>query len=196
MHCVQALYLAVVLAAEPALAAGQQPIPPGKVVSGTLSFDGRATAGDFTGKTSTVSGEMTGGADLSAVRGWVEAPAASLTTGNGRRDRDLNKSMETQKFPTMRFELGAVETAAAPDSAAGADSVPVRLKGRLTLHGVTRDMEIPGAVTLGPDGARVRGTLPVNLKDYHIGGLSKLFGTLRMYEDIVVHIDLQFAYAR
>ena len=65
-------------------------VPSAAVTEGKLSFDGRATAGDFTGATRTVRGEMTGGNDLREVRGWVEAPVVTLLTGNGKRDTDLN----------------------------------------------------------------------------------------------------------
>src|SRR3954470_782170 len=69
------------------------PIPNGRVVSGTLSFDGQATAGDFTGTTNSVTGQFSGAPGLSGVRGWVEAPVESLKTGDRKRDKDLNKSM-------------------------------------------------------------------------------------------------------
>src|SRR4051794_36388147 len=65
-------------------AAGQGPISSGIVREGRLSFDGRATVGDFIGTTSTVTGEMTGGPTIAAVRGWVEAPVSTLVTGNKR----------------------------------------------------------------------------------------------------------------
>jgi hypothetical protein len=35
--------------------------------------------------------------------------------------------------------------------------------------------------------------LPLNLKDYQIGGLSKMLGVLKMQEEIVVRIDVMFA---
>jgi hypothetical protein len=47
-------------------------------------------------------------------------------------------------------------------------------------------------VTFGPNGARVRGTTPLNLKDYEIGGLTKMMGMLKMHEEIAVHVDLVF----
>lgn len=166
--------------------AAQLAIPAGTVREGTLSFDGRATAGAFTGTTTTVTGEMTGGG-LSEVRGWVEFPVNTLKTGNDRRDRDLNKSMESEKYPTVRFELIGV-TAAEPMG----DSMRVTLRGRFIIHGVTREVSVPADVTLGPDGARVRGTTPLNLKDYEIGGLTKMMGMLKMHEEIVVHLDLVF----
>jgi polyisoprenoid-binding protein YceI len=168
-------------------AAAQLAVPAGTVREGTLSFDGRATAGAFTGTTMAVTGEMTGGGRLSDVRGWAEAPVNTLKTGNDRRDRDLNKSMESEEYPTIRFELTGV-TAAEPPS----DSIPVTLNGRFTIHGVTREASLPASVTLGPDGVRVRATTPLNLTDYKIGGLTKMMGMLRMHEEIVVHVDLLF----
>lgn len=162
----------------------------GTVAEGTLSFDGRASAGDFTGTTSSVTGEVKGGDGLDAVRGWVEAPVATLKTGNDRRDRDLNKSMESDKYPTMRFDLDGV-------TAGGTgDSVHATLKGRLTIHGIERAVELPASVVLGADNVRVRSDFPLNLKDYKIGGLTKLMGMLRMYEDIKVHVDVTFRVAR
>jgi len=180
-----ALLAAWVVVAAAQTATGR-PIPPGTAAEGTLSFDGRANVGGFTGTTSTLSGAMTGGADLAAVRGWVEAPVATLKTGKDRRDRDLLKSMEADKYPTIRFDLEGV-SAAAP-----ADSLPVTLKGRLTIHGVAREVELPGSLVLTTDRARVRADFPLNLKDYKIGGLSKMMGMLRMYEDIKVHVDVTF----
>jgi polyisoprenoid-binding protein YceI len=168
-------------------AAAQLAVPDGTVREGTLSFDGRATAGAFTGTTTTVTGEMTGGAGLTDVRGWVEAPVNTLKTGNNRRDRDLNKSMESEKYPTIRFELSGVTVAEAPSA-----SLPVTLQGRLIIHGVTREISLPANVELGLDDVRVRGTTSLNLKDYEIGGLTKMLGMLKMHEEIVVHVDLVF----
>jgi hypothetical protein len=39
----------------------------------------------------------------------------------------------------------------------------------------------------------VRSDFPLNLKDYRIGGLSKMLGMLKMSEEIEVHVDLTFA---
>ena len=164
------------------------PISSMRLASGTLSFDGHATVGDFTGTTTTVTGEMTGGENLAAVRGWVEAPVKTLDTGDAKRDKDLNKSMESDKHPTMRFELAGVTPAEAP-----ADTAAVQLEGKLTLHGVTHNVTLPGRVWKDGEALRLRSDFPVDLGDYEIGGLSKLLGMLRMQEGIEVHVDLTFA---
>jgi polyisoprenoid-binding protein YceI len=159
----------------------------GRVLSGTLSFDGHATVGDFTGTTSTVSGRLMGAADLAEVRGWVEAPVRTLKTGDGKRDKDLNKSMESEKYPLLRFDLARVAR-----RSGSADSLAVLLYGELRIHGVTRSVELPATVQFTDSTTRLRSDFPLNLKDYRIGGLSRMLGMLRMYEDIEVHVDLVF----
>jgi len=163
-------------------------VPSAALREGRLSFDCRATVGDFTGTTTTVRGEMTGGTDLKALRGWVEAPVITLVTGNGRRDRDLNKSMESDRYPTIRFEL----TGVAPRMEQG-DTTLVDLQGKFRIHGVEREVTIPAIVVHGSGAIRVHSMTPIDVKDYRIGGLSKAFGMLRVYDGIVVYIDVTFA---
>lgn len=182
------LLLAALLPAATKALEAQRGIPGGTIRSGSLSFDGRATTGDFTGTTRTMTGRMTGGPDLSAVRGWVEAPVGTLLTGNRKRDKDLNKSMESAKYPAVRFDL----TGVMPLATRG-DTVEVTLQGRFSIHGVSREATIPATVVLLPDAIQVRGRTPLNLKSYQIGGLSKAMGMLRMHEEILVHLDLTFA---
>jgi polyisoprenoid-binding protein YceI/CheY-like chemotaxis protein len=164
-----------------------RPISEGRVASGTLSFDGHATVGDFVGNTTAVSGQLTGGHDITAVRGWVEAPVQTLTTGNSKRDKDLNKSMESSKHPTIRFELSGLVP-----KGGTLDSLPAILHGALMIHGVTRKVALPAMLQFSGSQARVRSDFPLNLKDYRIGGLSKMLGILKMYENIEVHVDVIF----
>ena len=157
------------------------------VAHGTLAFDAKATLGAFTGVTSTVTGKLTAASALSSVRGWVEAPSKSLNTSNDHRDRDMAGSLEIEKYSTIRFDLDSVT----PGAASG-DSIAVTLKGRFTLHGQTRAASIPGFVWLTPASARFRGALPINVKDYGVGGLRKMLGILKMNEMITVRIDVVF----
>ena len=174
--------------ARPAAAQLEGPIPAGRVTAGTLSFDGHASVGDFTGTTHEVTGEMSAAAGLAEVRGWVEAPVRSLETGNRKRDRDLNKSMESDKYPVIRFEL----TGVTPGGGA-ADSAAATLAGRMVIHGVAREVSLPAVIRSLPEGLQVRTHFPLDLKDYEIGGLTKMLGMLRMQEQIEVRVDLTFA---
>lgn len=162
-------------------------IPDAPLKRGTLSFDGRATLGAFVGTTDSVRGAMTGGATLAAVRGWVEASVAALRTGNGKRDKDLRKSMEVEQHPVMRFTLERLEAGAATG-----DTVAVMLHGTLTIHGVTKNVALPGRVWPAGHDWRLRSDFPLNVKDYEVGGLTKVLGILKMNENIVVHVDVTF----
>jgi polyisoprenoid-binding protein YceI len=161
-----------------------------ELLSGTLSFVGHATVGDFVGSTSQVSGAFSG--TLSGARGWVEAPVATLVTQNDRRDRDLRASMEVERYPTMRFDLDSTVIASRDDAR---DTADVLLHGRLAIHGVTRVVELPAAVSRRGDTLQVNAVFPLDVTDYRIGGLKKLFGVLRMRRQIEVRVDLRFVRA-
>jgi len=181
----RALSFACILAIPAAL--GAQAIADATLTHGTLAFDAKATLGAFTGTTTTMTGQLVGASSLAGVRGWVEAPSRTLNTNNGHRDRDMAGSLEFDKYPVLRYDLSDVM----PGETRG-DSVAVTLHGRFTIHGTTRDAAIPGWVWLHPSGARFRGAVPINVKDYGVGGLSKMLGVLKMNPVIVVRMDVTF----
>ena len=168
----------------------QRPVPDAALESGMLSFTGRATTGDFVGTTSRVTGAVIGGRDYSTTRGWIEAPVRSLVTGNERRDRDLRQSMQIERYPTLRFDLNGA-TFLNP-SLARPDSSSLVLHGALTIHGVTRHVDLVASVTRNGDTTHLTTRFPIDLADYQIGGLTKMFGLLRMEREIDVRVDLRF----
>jgi len=181
---------AVVVLSPIRAARAQNQIPNDVLRDGTLSFLGRASIGSFVGSTTTVSGTIVGGREIPETRGWVQASVATLNTNNRRRDRDLRATMEVEKYPTMHFELdGAsiVRVFSGP-----ADSTAVLLHGTLTIHGVSKRVDLPAMVAAGSDVIHVASTFPLDLRDYGIGGLTRLFGLLRMEPQIQVSVDLHF----
>jgi polyisoprenoid-binding protein YceI len=173
----------------PAGLAAQRPIPGSTVVSGTLSYDGRATLGNFTGSTDSVAGRLVGASDLAHVTGFVEARAATLKTGNGKRDRDQYKSLEVDSFPTIRYELDSVSV-----DAPGRDSTTITLRGHFVIHGVRRAADLPARLVLTATTGHVTASTPLDLRHYGIEGLSKLLGVLKMDPNIVVRIDVTFTF--
>jgi polyisoprenoid-binding protein YceI len=167
----------------------QQTRPPvtATLRSGNLSFSAHATAGDFVGATTTVSGMVSG--SVANPQGWVEAPVMTLTTHNGRRDGDMRASLEAPAYPTIRFDL----TGATVTSAQGqGDPLSVTLHGTLAIHGVTREVSPPATIVLHGDTILIVASVPLDVRDYKVGGLTKLLGILRMDPMIGVHADLRF----
>ena len=187
----------VLIAAAPPLAsrlpppASRQtwPAPNAVLQSGTLSFTGHSTVGDFVGTTTAVSGGVTGNADVANAGGWVEASVSTLSTGNGLRDRDMRSTMEVEKYPTMRFELASV---AVESPTAASDTVTAALRGALTSPGVPRDVAIPATLIRAADTMDVSGAFPVDLGDYKVDRLTRLFGTLRVHRKIEVRFHVRF----
>jgi polyisoprenoid-binding protein YceI len=164
------------------------PAPNAILQSGTLSFTGHSTVGDFVGTTAAVSGGVAGNAELANARGWVEASITTISTGNRLRDRDLRATMDVDKYSTMRFELAGVTV----ESSAPSDTVVGALRGALTIHGVTRDVAIPATLIAAGGMIDVSGAFPVDLADYKVGGLTRLFGTLRVQRGIDVRFRVRF----
>jgi polyisoprenoid-binding protein YceI len=125
---------------------------------------------DAVGRTSDVTGglviEGEEGA-LAIVRGEVEVDMTTLRSDEGRRDNQLRgRGIQTDTFPTSTFVVAG--PVALPADFGGAD-VDVTLPGRLTLHGVTRDVEMAAQARLQDDGTVVvAGSLPILFADYEI----------------------------
>lgn len=73
------------------------------------------------------------------------------------------KYMETEKFPKSSFEGKVIGFN--PDLM---EEQAVKAVGKLTIHGVTNDVEVPGAIQVVDNGISMRSTFVVRLQDYNI----------------------------
>ncbi len=127
----------------------------------------------MTGVTSHVRGRMRfDPADLRSATGAIEVQAGTFRTGIDLRDEHLRSEtwLDATRHPTMRFELTRVE---GEDELEVGEETRVVQRGRLTLHGRTRDVRANARVTLlhGAGGAttvRLRARFVISLSDYGI----------------------------
>jgi len=155
---------------------------------GTLGFTCFSTMGGFVGSTTAASGMVEG--DLRNARGWVEAPVATLSTRSRLRDRDMRAALEVDRYPTMRFDLARVDVLL--DIETDDASVAVELHGRFSIHGVTRVVALPAIVSFDDESIHLISAFPLDVEEYRIGGLTRLYGLLRMQKQIEVRLDLLF----
>jgi polyisoprenoid-binding protein YceI len=123
-------------------------------------------ATEAVGRTPDVTGSITlDGSTLTAAE--FTADLTTLRSDNDRRDGQLERqALETGQFPTATFTLTApIELDAAPADGA---TVEVTAVGDLTLHGVTRPVEIPLQARLSGDVITVAGSLPIVFADFGI----------------------------
>jgi polyisoprenoid-binding protein YceI len=154
---------------------------------GEIAFAMRATkVNDFVGHASVSRAEFQG-TDLTNVHGVLELRVADMQTGIGLRDTHMRHAMREDSFPTIRFELQGVD----PGTPHG-DTIQVVFLGRLTIHGVTRTVRVPGSVVLRPGAIDVTASTPIDMREYGIGPPKRFFGAIRVDPVTTVTATLGF----
>jgi polyisoprenoid-binding protein YceI len=132
---------------------------------------GLSAESDAVGRTNDVSGAITvvetdaGGAELTA--GTIEVDTTTIASDEGRRDNRLRtQGLETERFPTATFML--TQSVELPAEALGGSPVELTLVGDLTLHGVTRSVEIPVQAQLADGQIQVAGASTFALRDFEM----------------------------
>jgi polyisoprenoid-binding protein YceI len=125
---------------------------------------------DAVGRTEDVTGSITveggtNGAQLTA--GTLTVDTTTIQSDEGRRDNRLrNEGLQTDQFPTATFTVTqAVEV---PAAALAGTPTDLTLIGDLTLHGVTKSVEIPAQAQLTDGKIQVAGSLTFPLSDFDI----------------------------
>jgi len=129
-----------------------------------------AAESDAIGRTSDVTGSITVEANGDGARltgGTLTVDTTTITSDESRRDNRLrSEGLQTDQFPTATFTLTApVDVPAAALAGTAAD---LTLTGDLTLHGVTKSVEIPAQAQLVGDTMQVAGSLTFALSDFGI----------------------------
>jgi polyisoprenoid-binding protein YceI len=131
-------------------------------------FDADARLSSFRGETQQVNGSwrLWPSAPPQIAEARVTIDAASLVTGNAERDADMRQEfLEVAKFPSIEFTVTDLLT---PRPAASQGEWDLILQGRLTVHGVTREVKVPLTVGLRADHLTARGQVRLDMRDYNI----------------------------
>lgn len=114
----------------------------------------------------------------------VRIPVGNFDSGNSNRDSNMRDVVEATKFPNV--ELKAIAEGVTPGG-----STKHTLKGKLTFHGVTNDVEIPVNVTWADKQAKVQGKFSISLEAYKIERPALLF--VKVEDKLDLEVDLTIA---
>jgi polyisoprenoid-binding protein YceI len=130
------------------------------------------------------------GGTVEAVR--IEADLTQLTSDEDRRDNAIRqRGLESERFPRATLELAeAIQLGSTP---AKGEEVRGTGKGRLTVHGVTREVDLPVRGRWSGATIQVVGQLPVKLSDYQIQ--APRFGPVVSIEDSAA-VDFNLVFER
>jgi polyisoprenoid-binding protein YceI len=125
---------------------------------------------DAVGRTSSITGTATIATAGSALRLTAADFSVDMTTiASDRQMRDnrlRNSGIETDTFTTSTFKL--TSPVDLPTAATSGTAVDVTLHGDLTLHGVTKTVEIPAKAQLSGSTIQVQGSLNFPFSDFDI----------------------------
>ncbi len=125
---------------------------------------------DAVGRTSDVTGSITVEGSDDAARlttGTLEVDTTSIQSDEGRRDNRLrSEGLQTDQFPTATFTV--TQPVDVPAAALQGTPTDITLVGDLTLHGVTKTVEIPAQAQLADGQIQVAGALTFALADFDI----------------------------
>lgn len=125
---------------------------------------------DAIGRTSEVTGSITveaagDGARLTA--GTLNVDTTTITSDESRRDNRLrSEGLQTDEFPAATFVV--TQPVDVPAAALAGTATDITLVGDLTLHGVTKSVQIPAQAQLAAGRIQVAGSLNFALADFDI----------------------------
>jgi polyisoprenoid-binding protein YceI len=143
------------------------------------------------GRSSAVTGTMeVAGDTVEDVR--IEADLTRLTSDETRRDNAIRqRGLESERYPTATLELAEpIKLASTP---AQGDEVRGQGTGRLTVHGVTREVDLDLRGRWSGSTIQVVGQLPVRMSDYQIE--APRFGPVVSIEDSAA-VDFSLVFER
>lgn len=153
-----------------------------------VAFDAKFSMGDFSGTGEKVAGGFTLDVnDLKVpVAGALTVEVAGLTTGLAGRDRDMRRSLDADKFPTMRFSVEGVE--ASFGSVTDKADVLLTIRGQMLIRDVERPMTLLGRARLRDGTLWVRGDGAVKMTDFGIARPRRFLMTVA--DQVIVRFDL------
>jgi polyisoprenoid-binding protein YceI len=125
-------------------------------------------------RTSSVNGSLSvsgdsGGYQVSAIT--ITANLTSLHSVDqvagrdvSQRDGVVTRQLAVQQFPNATFAATSVSVSGNVTS----NPVDVTVPGKLTIHGVTRDVSVTAKAQMVGDRLEIAGTLPINMSDYGV----------------------------
>ena len=124
-----------------------------------IKFSGRGANGVFQDLSGTIIFDPT---NLSTALFDVQLDASTIDTGNETKDKHARgeKWFDVEQYPTISFRSTTVKTAG--------DAYLV--SGELSLHGVTKAIELPFTFLENEEGGLFSGQFTINRKDYGING--------------------------
>jgi polyisoprenoid-binding protein YceI len=160
------IFLLALIAGAAVCAQSLRPDAGGSSVRFSIKNFGATVTGHFSGLKGTM---VYDGSNPEKISFNMEVDAGSIATGNKARDSHLRKEeyFNAGAFPSIHFVSGKVTKTKTGE---------FTVSGRLTIKGVTKEINFPFTATPKGGGILFEGTFTLNRRDYSVGGGSFVMG--------------------
>jgi polyisoprenoid-binding protein YceI len=113
-----------------------------------------------------------------APTGYIEADVESLKSGKRIEDKALQKQVEANKYPTIRYEVRGVE--GGPES--------FKVTGAFTFHGITQEFVEQATARLDGDTLHVEAEHTFDIQDFGVKPFKILMLKVHPEVKLVLHL--------
>lgn len=117
----------------------------------------------------------------------VSVPVKNLKSEKDGLDKNLQKALKADKFPTIDVQLTSYTATATGDSLA------ITAKGEITVAGKTTPVELTGVGRPTAEGLRVTGQKQLLMTQFDVKPPTMMMGTIKTRDEVVIHWDLLLA---
>jgi polyisoprenoid-binding protein YceI len=125
--------------------------------------------------------------DPSSVQMLLTIPVRKFDTDSGSRDRKMRKVMAADTFPDVIFTGAGLLNGCSPEQVQKDGSCSDRIRGKLTIRDVTKQIELPVVIAQNEAGYQITGEIPITWGEYNVEDPSILIASV----DPVVEISFK-----
>jgi polyisoprenoid-binding protein YceI len=114
-------------------------------------------------------------------------PVESLKSEHSGMDKNAYKAMQSSKYASLSFTVSSASIKPA------GNNFQIVSKGKLTISGVTRDVDVTGTGTVNPDKSiALNGSYKLKMTTYNVTPPSIMLGAIKTGDDITVKFNILY----
>jgi polyisoprenoid-binding protein YceI len=170
----------------------------------SVRIDGTSTAHDWTVKGKTIDGhiefktDVPAGAPAEEVKAAlianpqatveVEIPVKSIRSDKKGMDKKMYEALKEKDHPIIEYEL--TEATVAEGSTSEQKTFELQTKGKLTVAGKTRDLEMPMTVeVIDSDHVKFSGSTSLKMTDFKVKPPEAMLGLIKSGNEVHVQVE-------
>ncbi len=118
----------------------------------------------------------------------LDVPVEALKSGKKAMDNNAYKALKRDDYPTIRYELISVKD----QKKISSNIFNMTTRGKLSVAGKTRIMEVPIQAVTSNEGIRLTGNTTFNMSSFDVEAPSFMMGAVSTGDEITIHFSINY----